>query len=95
MTSITNRIDLGDAKKKFDELRLNQKIKLPNDLMDSINTIINNNKNMKIEAYVDELSDIRLVKNGLSLIVYHGCTVQRHFACDKHSLKSHQNMSWI
>ena len=62
MTSITNRIDLGDAKKKFDELRLNQKIKLPNDLMDSINTIVDNNMNITTEKYADDLSDIRLVK---------------------------------
>ena len=59
MTSITNRIDVRAAKKIFDELRLNHKIKLPKDLMNSIDTIIENNMNITTEKYADELSNIR------------------------------------
>ena len=65
MTSITNRIDLRAAKKKFDELRLSHTIKLPNDLMKRIDDVIEYNMNYTTEEYVDELSDffpIRLVK---------------------------------
>ena len=62
MTSIANRIDLSAAKNIFDELRLNHKIKLPNDLMHSIDTIIENNMNITSEEYADELSDLRSVK---------------------------------
>ena len=62
MTSITNRIDVSAAKKIFDELRFGHKIKLPNNLMNFINAIIEKNINITTEEYSDELSDIRLVK---------------------------------
>ena len=59
MTSIIYRIDLSAAKNIFDELRLNHKIKLPKDLMNSIDTIIESNMNITTEEYADELSNIR------------------------------------
>ena len=59
MTSIINRIDVRAAKNIFDELRLNHKIKLPKDLMNSIDTIIESNMNISTEEYADELSNIR------------------------------------
>ena len=68
MTSIANRIDLTTAKNIFDELKLSQKIKLPKDLMNSINVIIESNMNITSEEYADELSDIRLNEFGEKVI---------------------------
>ena len=62
MTSIANRIDFRTAKNIFDELKLSQKIKMPNDVMNSINAIIESNMIITTEEYADELSDLRLVK---------------------------------
>ena len=59
MTSITDRIDLRSANKTFNELRFGHKIKLPNDVVNSIDTIIENNMNITTEEYADELSNIR------------------------------------
>ena len=42
MTLVTNRIDLKSARSIFDSLRTSLKIKLPDDLMNSIDGIIIN-----------------------------------------------------
>ena len=59
MTSVTNRIDLKSARSIFDSLRTNLKIKLPVDLMNSIDGIIINNMTTSMDDYAYELSEIR------------------------------------
>ena len=70
MTSITDRIDLRASKKVFDELKSGHKIMLPNNLINSFNAIIGKNMNFTTEEYTDELSNIRLVKKLLLVLVY-------------------------
>ena len=60
MTSVTNRIDLKSARSIFDSLRTSLKIKLPVDLMNSIDGIIINNMTTSMDDYAYELSEIRL-----------------------------------
>ena len=59
MTSVTNRIDLKSARSIFDSLRTSLKIKLPVDLMNSIDGIIINNMTTSMDGYANELSEIR------------------------------------
>ena len=59
MTLVTNRIDLKSARSIFDSLRTSLKIKLPVDLMDSIDDIIINNMASTMDDYAYELSLIR------------------------------------
>ena len=59
MTLVTNRIDLKSARSIFDSLRISLKIKLPVDLMDSIDDIIINNMASTMDDYAYELSLIR------------------------------------
>ena len=59
MTSVTNRIDLKSARSIFDSLRTSLKIKLPVDLMNSIDGIIINNMTTSMDDYAYELSEIR------------------------------------
>ena len=60
MTLVTNRIDLKSARSIFDSLRTNLKIKLPVDLMNSIDGIIMNNMTSTMDDYTFDLSEIRL-----------------------------------
>ena len=57
MTLVTNRIDLKSARSIFDSLRTSLKIKLPDDLKNSIDGIIINT--MLIYNYAYNLSAIR------------------------------------
>ena len=59
MTSVTNRIDLKSARSIFDSLRTNLKIKLPGDLINSIDGIIMNNMTNTMDDYTFDLSEIR------------------------------------
>ena len=59
MTSVTNRIDLKSARSIFDSLRTSLKIKLPVDLLNSIDGIIINNMTTSMDGYANELSEIR------------------------------------
>ena len=59
MTSVTNRIDLKSARSIFDSLRTSLKIKLPVDLINSIDGIIINNMTTSMDDYAYELSEIR------------------------------------
>ena len=59
MTLVTNRIDLKSARSIFDSLRTSLKIKLPVDLMNSIDGIIMNNMTTFLDNYAYDLSDIR------------------------------------
>ena len=59
MTSVTNRIDLKSARSIFDSLRTSLKIKLPVDLMNSIDGIIINNMTTSMDDYAYNLSEIR------------------------------------
>ena len=59
MTSVTNRIDLKSARSIFDSLRTSLKIKLPVDLMNSIDGIIMNNMTAFLDNYAYDLSHIR------------------------------------
>ena len=59
MTSVTNRIDLKSVTEIFDRLRTSRKIKLPEDLTNSIDSTISNNMTAGMEEYADDLSDIR------------------------------------
>ena len=59
MTSVTNRIDLKSARAIFDSLRKSLKIKLPNDLINSIDGIIMNNMTNTMDDYTFDLSEIR------------------------------------
>ena len=59
MTSVTNRIDLKSARSIFDSLRTSLKIKLPDDIINSIDGIIINNMTTSMDDYAYELSEIR------------------------------------
>ena len=59
MTSVTNRIDLKSARSIFDSLRTSFKIKLPDDLINSIDGIIMNNMTNEMDDYTFDLSEIR------------------------------------
>ena len=59
MTLVTNRIDLKSARSIFDSLRTSLKIKLPDDLMSSIDGIIINNMSAFMNNYAYNLSAIR------------------------------------
>ena len=59
MTLVTNRIDLKSSRSIFDSLRTNLKIKLPVDLINSIDGIIMNNMTSTMNDYTYELSEIR------------------------------------
>ena len=59
MTLITDRIDLKSARSIFNSLRTSLKIKLPVDLMNSIDGIILNNMTAFLENYAYDLGDIR------------------------------------
>ena len=59
MTSVTNRIDLKSARSIFDSLRTSFKIKLPDDLINSIDGIIMNNMTNTMDDYTFDLSEIR------------------------------------
>ena len=59
MTSVANRIDLKSARSIFDSLKTSLKIKLPVDLMNSIDGIIINNMTCSMDDYAYDLSEIR------------------------------------
>ena len=59
MTLVTNRIDLKSARSIFDSLRTSLKIKLPHDLINSIDSIIMNNMTSTMDDYTYDLSEIR------------------------------------
>ena len=59
MTLVTNRMDLKSARSIFDSLRSSLKIKLPVDLMNSIDGIIMNNMTSTMDDYTYDLSEIR------------------------------------
>ena len=59
MTLIADRIDLKSAKSAFDGLKANFKIKLPTDLMNAIDDIIENNITDFLDNYTYDLSAIR------------------------------------
>ena len=59
MTSVTNRIDLKSVNEMFGRLRTGRKIKLSEDLTNSVDSIISNNMTAKMEEYTDELSEMR------------------------------------
>ena len=58
MTLVTHRIDLKLARSIFDSLRTSLKIKLPVELMNSIDGIIINNMTDSMDDYAYELSEI-------------------------------------
>ena len=59
MTLVTDRIDLKSARSIFNSIRTSLKIKLPVDLMNSIDGIIMNNMTAFLDNYAYDLSDIR------------------------------------
>ena len=59
MTLVTDRIDLKSARSIFDSLRTSLKIKIPVDLMNSIDGIIINNMTSTMDDYAYDLSAIR------------------------------------
>ena len=59
MTLVTKRIDLKSARSIFDSLRASFKIKLPVDLMNSIDGIITNNMTSTMDDYTYDLSEVR------------------------------------
>ena len=59
MTLVTNRIDLESARSIFNSLRTSLKIKLPVDLMDSIDGIIINNMTAFSDNYANDLVAVR------------------------------------
>ena len=59
MTLVTKRIDLKSARSIFESLRTSFKIKLPVDLMNSIDGIITNNMTSTMDDYTYDLSEVR------------------------------------
>ena len=61
MTSMTDRVSLESARKLFNRLRKDSKIKLSRTLVSRIDMIINNELSSDMQVYVTELCDLRLV----------------------------------
>ena len=61
MTSVTSRIDLKSVKEIFGRLKTSRKIKLPEDLTNSIDSVISNNMTAGMGDYADELSEMRWI----------------------------------
>ena len=61
MTSMTDRVSLESARKLFNRIRKNSKIKLSRTLVSRIDMIINNELSSDMQVYVTELCDLRLV----------------------------------
>ena len=59
MTSVSNRIDLESARKIFDNLKTNLQIKLPVDLINSIDGVVINNMTAFLDDYAHNLSAMR------------------------------------
>jgi len=59
MTLVTGRIDLKSARPIFDYLRKSLKVKLPVDLINSIDGIVMNNMTDFMDQYAHDLSAIR------------------------------------
>ena len=59
MTLVTNRINLKSARSIFNSLRTGLKIKLPVDLMNSIDGIIINNMTAFSDNYANDLVAVR------------------------------------
>ena len=59
MTLVTNRIDLKSARSIFNSLRTSLKIKLPVDVMDSVDGIIINNMTAFSDNYANDLVAVR------------------------------------
>ena len=59
MTSLVNRMGLQPARDIFDGLRRFSQIKLTNDLITAIDTIVNNELSTEFSDYVSELRDHR------------------------------------
>ena len=59
MTKVVDRIELKSARIMFNSLRTSLKIKLPVDLINSIDGIIMNNMTSKMDQYATDLSAIR------------------------------------
>ena len=57
--NVEKRIDLKSARSIFNSLKTSLKIKLPVDLMNSIDGIIMNNMTAFLDNYAHDLSDIR------------------------------------
>ena len=55
MTSCTDRIALKSVKKMLDELNENSKMKLPDEFVQSIDSIIKRNLTRSTTEYIDEL----------------------------------------
>ena len=59
MTLVTNRIDLKSARSIFNSLKTSLKIKLPVDVMDSVDGIIINNMTAFSDNYANDLVALR------------------------------------
>ena len=59
MTSLVNRISLQTARHLFDVLREFSEVKLNNDIITTIDTIVNNELSTEFNDYVSELCDHR------------------------------------
>ena len=59
MTSLTDRMSLKSARKLFNRLRKDSKIKLGTSLVSDIEMIINNELSSDMQVYVSELCDLR------------------------------------
>ena len=59
MTSMTDRMSLKSARKLFNRLRKDSKIKLDRTLVSRIEMIINNELSAGMQVYVSELCDLR------------------------------------
>ena len=60
LTSLVNRISLQTARHLFDVLREFSEVKLKNDIITTIDTIVNNELSAEFNDYVSELCDLRL-----------------------------------
>ena len=60
MTSLTNRINIQSARKLFDHLRRNSRVKLKHNLITVIQSIITDEISNDIDLYTSELCDLRL-----------------------------------
>ena len=61
MTSMTDRMSLEPARKLFNRIRKDSKIKLDRTLVSRIEMIINNELSSDMQVYVSELCDLRYV----------------------------------
>ena len=82
MTSMTDRMSLEPARKLFNRIRKDSKIKLDRTLVSHIEMIINNELSSDMQVYVSEICDLRYVMTH----TYESISMTRDQSLSRHNL---------